>query len=221
MILHHLWILFTFGTFSCQLAHRNFRNLMVESLHQTWNDLVLSPTIDPNTWPLQISINQKHAGNKTPQCQGTKPFHCLHLNLIQNPFRYGLTTNTNYSAYLFIITAPGKLTGWIGLPSESTTSITIVLKQWLIDTELLGRIQAVHFIRTDTRSAFTSTKFISKGTLLEIKVEAAALEHQEMNGICKAKWRDVHNTANILLNNAQETWRCFLSSCPCLYCSQH
>jgi hypothetical protein len=42
-----------------------------------------------------------------------------------------------------------------------------------------------------------------------------------MNGICKAKWRDVHNTANILLNNAQATWRCFLSSCPCLYCSQH
>jgi hypothetical protein len=90
---------------------------MVGSLHQTWNDHVLSPTIDPNTWPLRVSISQKCARNKTPQRQGTEPFHRLHLDLMQNPFHYGLTTNTNYSAYLFIFTTPGKLTGWIGLPT--------------------------------------------------------------------------------------------------------
>jgi hypothetical protein len=39
--------------------------------------------------------------------------------------------------------------------------------------------------------------------LLGLKVEAAAPEHQEMNCICKAKWREVHNTTNILLNNAR------------------
>jgi transposase InsO family protein len=122
---------------------------------------------------------------------------------MRNPFRYGLTTNSNYSAYLFIVTTPGKLTGWIGLPTESTTSILIALKQWLTDTELLGRTQSVRFIRTDAGSAFTSTKFISECTSLGIKVEAAAPEHQEMNGICEAKWREVHNTANILLNNAR------------------
>ena len=33
---------------SQRLAHRNFRNLMVGSLHQTWNHHVLSPTIDPS-----------------------------------------------------------------------------------------------------------------------------------------------------------------------------
>ncbi|KAI2503797.1 NB-ARC domain [Fragilaria crotonensis] len=107
------------------------------------------------------------------------------------------------STYLFIVTTPGKLTGWIGLPTESTTSILIALKQWLTDTELLGRTQSVRFIRTDAGSAFTSTKFISECTSLGIKVEAAAPEHQEMNGICEAKWREVHNTANILLNNAR------------------
>ncbi|KAI2508344.1 hypothetical protein MHU86_6018 [Fragilaria crotonensis] len=57
---------------------------------------------------------------------------------MRNPFRYGLTTNTNFSAYLFIVTTPGKLTGWIGLPTESTASIITALKQWLTDTELLG-----------------------------------------------------------------------------------
>jgi hypothetical protein len=36
-----------------------------------------------------------------------------------------------------------------------------------------------------------------------IKLETAAPEHQEMNGICEAKWREVHNTANTLLNNAR------------------
>ncbi|KAI2505942.1 hypothetical protein MHU86_8541 [Fragilaria crotonensis] len=80
----------------------------------------------------------KNARNKTPQRQGTEPFHRLHLDLMRNPFRYGLTTNSNYSAYLFIVTTPGKLTGWIGLPTESTTSILIALKQWLTDTELLA-----------------------------------------------------------------------------------
>jgi hypothetical protein len=120
---------------------------------------------------------------------------------MQNPFRYGLTTSTNYSAYLFIVTTPGKLTGWIGLPT--TISIIVALKQWLTDTELLGRTQSVRFIHTDAGSAFTSTKFISECTSLGIKVEAAAPEHQEMNSIRKAKWREVNITANILLNNAR------------------
>jgi hypothetical protein len=96
---------------------------MVGSLHQTWNDHVLSHTIDPNTWPLQLCISQKRARSKKPQRQGNKPFHCLHLDLMQNPLHNGLTTSTNYSAYLFIVTTPGKLTGWIGLPTDSTTSI--------------------------------------------------------------------------------------------------
>jgi hypothetical protein len=186
-----------------RLAYRNFRNLMVGSLHQTWNDHVLSPTIDPNTWPLRISISQKRARNKTPQREGTDPFHRLHLDLMRNPFRYGLTTNTNYSAYLFIVTTPGKLTGWIGLPTESTASIITALKSWLTQTELLGRTQSVRFIRTDAGTAFTSAKFITECTNLGIKLEAAAPEHQEMNGICEAKWREVHNTANTLLNNAR------------------
>ncbi|KAI2506225.1 Reverse transcriptase (RNA-dependent DNA polymerase) [Fragilaria crotonensis] len=122
---------------------------------------------------------------------------------MRNPFRYGLTTNTNYSAYLFIVTTPGKLTGWIGLPTESTASIITALKSWLTQTELLGRTQSVRFIRTDAGTAFTSAKFITECTNLGIKVEAAAPEHQEMNGICEAKWREVHNTANTLLNNAR------------------
>jgi hypothetical protein len=74
---------------------------------------------------------------------------------MRNPFRYGLTTSTNYSVYLFIVTTPGKLTGCIGLPTESTTSIITALKQWLTDTELLGCTQSDPFIRTDTGSAFT------------------------------------------------------------------
>jgi hypothetical protein len=73
----------------------------------------------------------------------------------------------------------------------------------LTDTELLGRTRSIRFIHTDAGSAFTSTKFISECKSLGIKVEAAAPEHQEMNGICEAKWREVHNTANILLNNAR------------------
>jgi hypothetical protein len=146
---------------------------MVGSLHQTWNDCVLSPTIDPNTCPLRISISQKRARNKTPQRQGTVPFHRLRLDLMQNPFCYGLTTSTK-KAYLFIVTSPGKLTGWIGLPTESTTSIITALKQWLTDTELLGRTHSIHFIHTDAGSAFTSIKFISEWASLGIKVEAAA-----------------------------------------------
>ena len=188
---------------SRRLAHRNFRNLMLGSLHQAWHDHTITPTIDPNNWPLRISVSHKRARNKTPMRQGNEPFHRIHLDLMRNPFRFGLTTNTNFSAYLFIVTTPGKLTGWIGLPTESTASITTALKSWLTQTELLGRTQSVRFIRTDAGTAFTSTKFIATCTELGIKVEAAAPEHQEMNGVCESKWREVHNTANTLLNTAR------------------
>ena len=73
---------------------------------------------------------------------------------MRNPFRFGLTTATNYSAYLFIVITPGKLTGWKGLQTESTASIITALKSWLTQTELLGRTQSVCFIRTDAGSAF-------------------------------------------------------------------
>ena len=178
-------------------------NLMTGSLHHAWNDHTLSPAIDKNTWPIRISISQKHARSKIPLRQGSEPFHQLHLDLMRNPFRFGLTTATNYSAYLFIVTTPGKLTGWIGLPTESTTSIITALKSWLTQTELLGRTKSVRFIRIDAGSAFTSAKFITECNNLGIKLEAAAPEHQEMNGICEAKWREVHNTANVLLNTAR------------------
>jgi hypothetical protein len=130
------------------------------SLHQTWNDHLLSPTIDPNTWPLHISISLKKARNKTPQREGIKPFHRLHLDLMRNPFRFGSTSNTNFSAYLFIVTTPGKRTCWIGLTTESTNSIITALESWLTQTELLGRTESVRFIRTDAGTAFTSAKFM-------------------------------------------------------------
>ncbi|KAI2496243.1 hypothetical protein MHU86_18247 [Fragilaria crotonensis] len=88
-------------TISRRLAHRNFRNLMTGSLHHAWNDHTLSPAIDKNTWPIRISISQKHARSKIPLRQGSEPFHQLHLDLMRNPFRFGLTTATNYSAYLY------------------------------------------------------------------------------------------------------------------------
>ncbi|KAI2510994.1 hypothetical protein MHU86_3466 [Fragilaria crotonensis] len=47
-----------------RLAFRNFRNLMVGSLHQTWNDHVLTPTVDHNSWPLRISISQNVPATK-------------------------------------------------------------------------------------------------------------------------------------------------------------
>jgi hypothetical protein len=93
------------------------------------------------------------------------------------------------------------LTGWIGLPIESTASIITALKSWLSQTDLLGQTKSVRFIRTDAGSAFTSAKFTAACNDLGIKLEAAAPEHQEMNRICEAKWREVHNTANILLKD--------------------
>jgi hypothetical protein len=117
-------------TMSHRLAHRNFQNLMNGSLHNAWNDHTLSPAIDKNTWPIRISISQKHARSKIPLRQGSEPFHQLHLDPMRNPFCFGITTTTNFSAYLFIVTTPGKLTGWIGLPTESTASIITALKSY-------------------------------------------------------------------------------------------
>ena len=135
---------------------------MTGSLHYARNDHTLSPAIDRNTWPIRISISQKHACSKVPLRQGSEAFHQLHLDLMRNPFCLGLTTAANYSAYLFIVTTPGKLTGWIGLPTESTASIITALKSWLTQTELLGQTQSICFICTDAGSALTSSKFITE-----------------------------------------------------------
>ena len=84
---------------------------------------------------------------------------------ICNPFRFVLTTNTNFSTYLFIVTAPaGKLTSLVNLPMESTSSIITTLKSWLTHTERLGcSNQSVCFMSraADAGTAFTSTLFIS------------------------------------------------------------
>ncbi len=47
---------------------------------------------------------------------------------------------------------------------------------------------ALHTGTSKISSAFTSAKFIAACYDLGIKLEAAAPEHQEMNGICEAKW---------------------------------
>jgi hypothetical protein len=79
------------------------------------------------------------------------------------------------------------LTGWVGLPTESTASIITALKSWLTQTELLGQTKYVRFTRTDAGSAFSSAKFIAACNDFGIELEAAAPEHQEMHGICEAK----------------------------------
>ncbi len=112
---------------SQRLAHRNFRSLITGSLHNVWNDHIQSPATDTNTWHIRISISQKRAHSKVSLCQGTEPFHQLHLDLLRNLFCFGLTTSTSFSTYLFIVTTPGKFTGWIGLPTESTASILTAL----------------------------------------------------------------------------------------------
>ncbi len=100
-----------------------------------------------------------------------------------------------------------------------TASIITALKSWLTQTDLLGQTKSFPFICTDAKSAFTSAKFIAACNDLVIKLDAVAPEHQGLNGICEAKWRKVHNTANILLKYCP-TWRRLLPSCTCL-CKPH
>jgi hypothetical protein len=95
---------------------------------------------------------------------------------MRNPFCFGITTARNYSAYLNIVTTPWKLTGWIGLPTESTESIITALKSWLTQTELLGQTKSARFICTNAVSAFTSTKFITACNDLGSKLDAATPE---------------------------------------------
>jgi hypothetical protein len=128
----------------------------------------------------------------------------LHLDLTKNPFPFSLTPSTNYSAYLFIVVTPGKLVGWVGLLGESSRDIYEGLKKWLLETQLRGRINRVQVIRADAGSAFVSPWFSERcNRELNIKIEAAAPHHQEQNGMCEAKWKELHATANTLLNNAR------------------
>jgi len=189
--------------FSRRMAYKNVKTLLSGSLHEVWHNTTLTPTTTTDDWPLRISISHKHARSKEPQRESSTPFHTLHLDLIHNPFRYSITESTNFEYYLFIVATPGRYCGWVGLRSNHSSSIFEALRTWLTETTLLGRVDDVRFIRTDAGTAFLSDEFITKCVTLGIKVEAAAPRHQEMNGICEAKWKQVHNTANIMLNNAR------------------
>jgi len=188
---------------SRRLAFRSIRNLLTGSLHKVWRDYQLSPATDTNSWPVRISISQKRARSKIPLPEAPHPFFQLHLDLIRNPFRYGITSNTSFPAYLFVVATPGKYTGMIGLPEESSDAISTALKSWLTQTRLLGRTNKASYIRTDAGTAFTSREFIETCTELGCTLEAAAPEHQEMNGLCESRWKEVHNIANTLCNNAR------------------
>ena len=188
---------------SQRMAHKNIKTLLTGSLHKVWHNVRLAPTTSTDNWPLRISVSHKHSRSKLPQRTATEPFHTLHLDLIHNPFRYSITESTNYEYYLFIVATPGRYCGWLGLTSNHSSTIFDALQKWLTDTSLLGRVNDVRFIRTDAGTNFMSEEFVTKCVSLGIKVESAAPRHQEMNGICEAKWRQVHNTANIMLNTAR------------------
>ena len=189
---------------SQRLGLRNTKTLLTGSLHKVWRgDQQLIPSTTTSDWPVRISISHKRAQSKRPQDDGPAPFYQLHLDLIKNPFRYGLTTDTNFSAYLFIVATPGRYIGWQGTHLESSLGLFTALQKWLTRTQLLGRVNDICLIRADAGSAFVSPKFIDRCTCLGIKVEAASPKHQEMNGICESKWKQLHRLANTLLNNAR------------------
>jgi hypothetical protein len=188
---------------SRRMGFRNIKTLLTGSLHKCWRDTDLTPGTTTDNWPVQVSISHKHARSKTPFTDGPTPFYTLHFDLIRNPFRFGLSKNSFYTAYLMIVATPGRLIGWKGLAFEDTKSIIKAMKEFLTETRLLGRIDTVHFIRTDAGSAFLNDNFINACNDLGIKVEAASPKHQEMNSICEAKWKQLHVTANTMLNNAR------------------
>jgi hypothetical protein len=76
--------------------------------------------------------------------------YLLDMYLIRNPYLFGLTAATNFTANLFIVATPGKRVGWIGLVQEELSmAIIAALKSWLVDTEQLGRKHNIRFIRAD------------------------------------------------------------------------
>lgn len=189
---------------SQRLGFKNIRTLMAGSVHKVWRDHQLYPSTASSNWPIRIAVSHKRARKKVPIPQPKEPFHMIHLDLIKNPFQFGITTNTNFSAYLFIVVTPGKLVGWLGLHGESHKDIFQALDRWLLNTQLRGRVNTVRIIRADAGTAFTTEKFAKLcADKHSIKIEAAAPHHQEQNGMCEAKWRELHATANSLLNNAR------------------
>jgi hypothetical protein len=189
---------------SRRLGFKNLRTLMSGSIHKVWRDHQLYPATSANTWPIRISVSHMHKRSKRAVPMPDEPFHMLHLDLMRNPFPFGITPSTNYSAYLFIVVTPGKLVGWVGLIGESSRDIYNGLKRWLLETQLRGRINRIRVIRADAGSAFVSPFFTDRcDKELDIKIEAAAPHHQEQNGMCESKWKELHTTANTLLNNAR------------------
>ena len=119
----------------------------------------------------------------------------------------GLTSSSTFAHYLTVTDFCSRLFRVIGLKGITSQDVFEALKTWsslykpFADYKLHRHCSTVH---VDAGSQFLSDEF---GELLaqklDVKLVAAAKEHQEMNGISERQWQSCRKMAFAMVNHAR------------------
>ena len=101
----------------------------------------------------------------------------------------------------------------LGMQDYTSNEVIRCIKQYLIETESLGRTKEIKYLRGDADSSFRSAQFLTFAEDSRIKVSFAAPHHQEMNSIAETTWRTIDQMARTMRIHARLGNHFFYHSC--------
>ena len=125
----------------------------------------------------------KKARSKIP-LKTKAPFKWFFMNIVPSTAPKSLTSDTNFSNYLFIVDAYSKIPKFYGMEKITTEEVMDKLDMF---QSRFGKIDEFGWwdlerISADAGTQFASTEFKEECQIRRVRLTLEAPEHQEMNG---------------------------------------
>ena len=187
-----------------RLGHRSTISLLAGDTSNVWEDIELRIDPDPFCTSCQISSMNKKVGSKIP-LKPKAPFEWFFMNIIPSTAPKRLTSETNFSNYIFIVDAYSKIPKLYGMEKITTEKVMDNLDMFQYR---FGKIDKFgwwdsEIVSADAVAQFTQTKFKEEFQTRGFHLALAAPEHQEINGQDKVTWRTLHTISHSLMVHAR------------------
>jgi transposase InsO family protein len=196
-----------------RLGHRAVSALLLADEDRIWADVDVVPDPEEFCDVCRITTARKANRGSTPLSSNVQPGELLFVDIVDNPTKEFITSNTKFPCYVAITDACSRFFVPIGIQRKDARVVFDAIRAWTAahGTSIrpnfdLSNIARIH---GDFGTQFTSAEFIRLALDHNIRVTTAAPRHQEQNGISEANWRSVRNLAFAMLNQAHMPIRFF------------